>query len=158
MLRIRIFLGGCRGREPSKLCALARACVSARLVSNLTIPNVNIQVPTVQAENRVEEATLDWSAKAPPTRYNPLHLNVSPKNSPVCSYNEWDPLNEVIVGRVEGSCVPEFTIEVKANSYEKNWPFFQQYGGKAFPKEFMEKGKQEIEEFCKVRNCYKTYS
>ena len=27
--------------------------------------------------------------------------------SPVCSYNEWDPLEEVIVGRVEGelSCI-----------------------------------------------------
>lgn len=33
--------------------------------------------------------------------------------SPVWSCNEWDPLEEVIVGRVEGATVPKFTVEVK---------------------------------------------
>ena len=28
--------------------------------------------------------------------------NLEQLQSPVCSYNEWDPLEEVIVGRVEG--------------------------------------------------------
>lgn len=32
---------------------------------------------------------------------------------PVCSYNEWDPLEEVIVGRAENACVPPLTVEVK---------------------------------------------
>lgn len=32
---------------------------------------------------------------------------------PVCSYNEWDPLEEVIVGRAENARVPPFTVEVK---------------------------------------------
>lgn len=35
------------------------------------------------------------------------------KECPVCSYNEWDPLEEVIVGRPENACVPPFTMEVK---------------------------------------------
>ena len=34
-------------------------------------------------------------------------------NSPVWSWNGWDPLEEVIVGRVEGATVPPFTREVK---------------------------------------------
>lgn len=35
------------------------------------------------------------------------------QDSPVCSYNEWDPLEEVIVGRPENANVPPFTVEVK---------------------------------------------
>ncbi|XP_064388409.1 glycine amidinotransferase, mitochondrial-like isoform X3 [Halichondria panicea] len=68
--------------------------------------------------------------------------------SPVCSYNEWDLLEEVIVGRADGACVPEFSVEVRANTYDKHWPFFQQNGGKPFPKEHIEKAVQEIEELC----------
>ena len=34
-------------------------------------------------------------------------------NSPVWSWNEWDTLEEVIVGRPEGAIVPPFTVEVK---------------------------------------------
>lgn len=33
--------------------------------------------------------------------------------SPVWSHNEWDLLEEVIVGRVEGATIPPFTVEVK---------------------------------------------
>jgi hypothetical protein len=38
-----------------------------------------------------------------------------PKDCPVSSYNEWDPLEEVIVGRAENACVPPFTVEVKVS-------------------------------------------
>ena len=34
-------------------------------------------------------------------------------DSPVWSWNEWDVLEEVIVGRAEFATVPPFTIEVK---------------------------------------------
>ena len=30
------------------------------------------------------------------------------------SYNEWDPLEEIIVGCAEGACFPLFTTNVKA--------------------------------------------
>ncbi|KAK2565250.1 Glycine amidinotransferase, partial [Acropora cervicornis] len=76
--------------------------------------------------------------------------NLEQLQSPVCSYNEWDPLEEVIVGRVEGATVPEFTVEVKANTYEKNWPFFDRFGGQSFPKEHLKKAQTEVEEFCSV--------
>ena len=39
--------------------------------------------------------------------------------SPVWAWNEWDPLEEVIVGRVEGATVPEFTVEVKVGRKNK---------------------------------------
>ena len=54
------------------------------------------------------------------------------------------------MGRVEGACVPKFTMEVKANTYEKYWPFYQKYGGKSFPAEHLQKATEEIEEFCRV--------
>ena len=60
---------------------------------------------------------------------------------------------EVIVGRVEGACIPKFTVEVKANTSDKNWPFFKKYGGKRFPREHMKKAAEEIEEFCRVLEC-----
>lgn len=68
----------------------------------------------------------------------------------VCSHNEWDPLEEVIVGRVEGAHVPPFTTEVKANTYEKYWEFYKKYSGKPFPAQHMEIAKMEIEEMCNV--------
>ena len=54
----------------------------------------------------------------------------------------------MIVGRPEGACVPEFSVEVKANTYEKYWPFFQKYGGKPFPNEHVARAVEEIEEMC----------
>ncbi|CAK8684948.1 glycine amidinotransferase, mitochondrial-like [Clavelina lepadiformis] len=69
---------------------------------------------------------------------------------PVSSHNEWDLLEEVIVGRAENACVPEFTTEVKANTYEKYWPFYQKYGGKPFPKKHIQKAVEEVEEMCSI--------
>lgn len=34
-------------------------------------------------------------------------------SSPVCSHNEWDPLQEVIVGRLDGATVPQLLTELK---------------------------------------------
>lgn len=73
-----------------------------------------------------------------------------PSESPVCSYNEWDPLEEVIVGRAEYACVPKMTIEVKANTYEKHWDFYENNGGCFFPVDHVKKAVKEIEELCNV--------
>ena len=70
--------------------------------------------------------------------------------SPVSSYNEWDPLEEVIVGRAENACVPKMTIEVKANTYEKYWDFYSKNGGSFFPENHLKKAVEEIEEFCNI--------
>ena len=37
------------------------------------------------------------------------------EESPVWACNEWDHLEEVIVGRVHGANVPPFTVEVKVS-------------------------------------------
>jgi len=70
--------------------------------------------------------------------------------SPVCYYNEWDSLEEVIVGRVEGAHIPPMTIEVKANTIEKWWDYFHKNSGKSFPLQHIQKAGEEIEEMCKI--------
>ena len=70
--------------------------------------------------------------------------------SPVCSYNGWDPLEEVIVGRVEGAHIPPMTVEVKACADEKWWDYFHKNGGKPFPLQHIQKAAEEIEELCKI--------
>ena len=59
-------------------------------------------------------------------------------------------LQEIIVGRAEGACVPKFTVEVKANTYEKHWPFYERFGGCPFPPEHIKKSIEEIEGLCKI--------
>ena len=70
--------------------------------------------------------------------------------SPVCSYNEWDPLEEVIVGRAENATVPSFNAAIKAHASEKHLPFFEQNACRLFPPEHVAKAAEEIEEFCRV--------
>lgn len=73
------------------------------------------------------------------------------ENKPVVnSFNEWDPLEEIIVGRAEGACVPYFDSVIRANTYPKNWSFFQEHGGKPYPKELVEPAARELDEFCRV--------
>lgn len=68
----------------------------------------------------------------------------------MCAYNEWDPLEELIVGRPENAHVPWFTIEVKANTHQKYWPFYKQHGGKPFPSEHVAKAVEQIDGFCEI--------
>ena len=72
------------------------------------------------------------------------------EDSPVCSHNEWDPLEEVIVGRAENACVPQFSVEVKANTYQTYWDFYKENQGRQFPEEHLNKAVAEIEEFCNI--------
>lgn len=61
-----------------------------------------------------QAATASQNTFAADDKANPV-----PKDCPVCSYNEWDPLEEVIVGRAENACVPPFSVEVKVNNNKK---------------------------------------
>ncbi|KUF95565.1 Serine/threonine-protein phosphatase [Phytophthora nicotianae] len=54
------------------------------------------------------------------------------------SHNEWDPLEEVIVGRVEGATIPEWHVAGKAVWPDKHWDMYKTKAGKPFPKNLME--------------------
>jgi glycine amidinotransferase len=53
----------------------------------------------------------------------------------VCAYNEWDPLEEVIVGTVEGACIPSWDVSLEATLPEAWWDLYRTRGGTPFPPE-----------------------
>ncbi len=68
------------------------------------------------------------------------------KRKPVVqSYNEWDPLEEVVVGVVEGATIPPWDFVTKATMPSHASWFFKKYGGKPFPKKMIEKASEELE-------------
>jgi len=69
---------------------------------------------------------------------------------PVNCYNEWDPLEEIIVGRLEGACVPLLSSEVKAGLPAPKYAFFLERGGGRYPLEHTKKAIAEVENFCSV--------
>ncbi|XP_002733398.1 glycine amidinotransferase, mitochondrial-like [Saccoglossus kowalevskii] len=74
----------------------------------------------------------------------------TPLRSPVWSCNEWDPLEEIIVGRVEGAHVPPFTVEVQARTMKRYWDFHIYRAGQPYPQAHLAKAAAEIETFCYI--------
>jgi glycine amidinotransferase len=58
----------------------------------------------------------------------------------VNSHNEFDPLEEVIVGRVDGATIPEWHVSGKAVWPEKWWDMYKTQSGQSFPMEMIKKG------------------
>lgn len=67
----------------------------------------------------------------------------------VNSHNEWDLLEEVIVGHAKNACVPEWHPVLKATMPSRHWDFFRQNGGKPFPAEVTIAAERELEVFCR---------
>lgn len=63
----------------------------------------------------------------------------------VCSYNEWDTLEEVIVGTMEGAAVPDWDICLEATMPHRHKDFYQQNAGKPFPKEQVAAAQKELD-------------
>lgn len=64
----------------------------------------------------------------------------------VWSCNEWDPLEDVIVGIVDGAVVPSWTDPaVRATTPSHADWFFKKYGGQLFPAEMIEAASKELD-------------
>jgi glycine amidinotransferase len=68
----------------------------------------------------------------------------------VCSYNEWDPLEEVIVGVVDHACIPAWHVALKATMPQSQWPFLIEHGGKPFPAEMIRGASEDLERFVRL--------
>lgn len=73
-----------------------------------------------------------------------------PVASPVCSYNEWDPLEEVIVGVLDGAAVPPWHVALKATMPEDQWQLFERHGGSPFDQELIARGARELDELSRI--------
>ena len=69
---------------------------------------------------------------------------------PVNSYNEWDLLEEVIVGVVDGAAFPPYHIVLEATMPPDQLPTFRANAGKPFPAEQIAMAKNELEEFVHI--------
>ncbi|MFG2026082.1 amidinotransferase [Streptomyces sp. NPDC048825] len=75
------------------------------------------------------------------------HNAVEPLVSPVNSHNEWDPLEEVIVGRLEGATIPSHHSVVACNM--PPWAARLQglAAGFRYPPVLIERAQQELDQF-----------
>lgn len=73
-----------------------------------------------------------------------------PEPCPVQAYNEWDPLEEVIVGRVEGATVPPLDTALAACLSSDQREFFRTHAGKPFPPERIAAAHAELEELAHI--------
>jgi glycine amidinotransferase len=70
---------------------------------------------------------------------------------PVNTFNEWDPLEEIVVGIVEDALVPPWETITPAVVHDKTqWPFFKAEGGRRWPAEMLKKAEADIEAFVHI--------
>ncbi|MEU4559446.1 amidinotransferase [Actinoplanes sp. NPDC023936] len=65
----------------------------------------------------------------------------------VSSYNEWDPLEEVIVGVMDGAAVPEWDVAVEATMPARSEQLFRNSAGRPWPAEHAAAAVAELEGF-----------
>ena len=70
----------------------------------------------------------------------------------VNAFNEWDPLEEIVVGRVdETTLVPPWDVIMPAVVHDKTqWDFFKQHGGTPWPVEMLKKAERDLDAFIDV--------
>lgn len=73
-----------------------------------------------------------------------------PGDVPVSSYNEWDPLEEVVIGIVDGATVPEWHVSLEATMPRGQWDFFREQGGRPFPAAQVEAARRDLDEFVHI--------
>ncbi|XP_072326387.1 glycine amidinotransferase, mitochondrial-like [Scyliorhinus torazame] len=139
MIRVRCLRGGSRGAESAHFLGALIGRTVAGWVRK-----------AFQSTRAAVAATASERSSVADDNHKDKATDALTEECPVCSYNEWDTLEEVIVGRPENACVPPFTLEIKANTSEKNWPFYLQHGGHRFPEEHLKKVVAEIDEMCNV--------
>ena len=68
----------------------------------------------------------------------------------VCSYTEWDPLEEVIVGIIDNASFPPWHISLQPVLPPDQHDVFRRHSGQPFPAGPVEAARQELEEFVHI--------
>ncbi len=69
---------------------------------------------------------------------------------PVNSYNEWDLLEEVIVGRLEGAVIPPYHVAVTYNLPQNTARLYRLFAGRRYPQFLLKKAQRELDEFIHI--------
>jgi glycine amidinotransferase len=70
--------------------------------------------------------------------------------SPVMAYNEWDPLEEVIVGRLEGATIPSNHLSVTFNLPRTAAKFYGLAAGRKYPRWMLKLAQRELDGFIAI--------
>jgi len=82
---------------------------------------------------------------------NETNKDTSSSHPVVNAHSEWDPLEEVIVGIVEGAMIPPWDVIMEATLDKKElWDFYREFGGTPWPKELIHAGKKDLDEFVHI--------
>lgn len=76
--------------------------------------------------------------------------SASTPSCPVNSYNEWDPLEEVIVGRLDDAVIPSPHITVTRNVPPAAAKLYRLVGGRRFPRILVDTAQQELDQFIRI--------
>jgi glycine amidinotransferase len=68
----------------------------------------------------------------------------------VHSFDEWSLLEEVIVGRVEDACIPEWHPVLEATMPARHFDWFRDGGGRPFPQALLSAAARELDSLCEV--------
>ena len=69
----------------------------------------------------------------------------------VNAHNEWDPLEEIIVGTVDGALIPPWDVIMEVTLHKKDlWNFYRKHGGMPWPKALIEAAKKDLDEFVHI--------
>jgi glycine amidinotransferase len=69
----------------------------------------------------------------------------------VNTHNEWDPLEEIIVGTVEGALVPPWDVIMGATLHDQElWAFYRQHGGSPWAQELLDAAQRDLDEFIHI--------
>ena len=75
-------------------------------------------------------------------------LKLAPRPQPVVSsFNEWDPLEEVIVGVIQGATIPEWDVALRSTMPEEHWDLYKQNAGQPFAQPLVDAASANLEEF-----------
>merc|ERR1712142_955055 len=105
MLLVRIFRGGCRGREACRMKTLvesAHSGVAAPLAPRAQLPAL-ARAYSSKTEVRAQASRAQAQIQPEVDDAVPAFVNAE---SPVMAWNEWDPLEEIIVGPNASSLTP----------------------------------------------------
>jgi glycine amidinotransferase len=69
---------------------------------------------------------------------------------PVNSHNEWDLLEEVIVGRLEGAIIPPYHVTVTYNIPPNTARLYWLFAGRRYPKFLLRKAQKELDQFIHI--------
>src|SRR5262245_4580806 len=68
----------------------------------------------------------------------------------VCSHNEWDPLEEAIVGVLDGASIPPWHLTLEATMPRDQWNLFATRGGRPFPSEAIDAANRDLDAFTRL--------